>query len=364
MSQTQTALFVTEIGKPLSKSSRPIPEPKDGQVLVKVTVGGLNPHDAKARDHGLFIAGFLPAVLAADVVGVVTRLGPNVTRFQKGDHIVGQASLPEPNVNTPDPSFSNPSNDSLGLQEYAILDARYSAKVPAGFTDAQLATLPTNLVTAAVALFDSTCLGIPAPWDPAASSFDYKNTSILILGGGANTGKFGIQLAALAGIGRIIVVASPRSAAETRALGATHIIDRTGKAGAEIAAAVREIVGDELIYAYDTINPPDSQWIGVEALSSSKTGKLARLLPVGPVDESHLSTKKTAGFETLNVFGSSFARPATAQPLWERISGYVEEGKVKPTAFQAIEGLDVDAVNRILDGYSNGTATGHWQVHL
>lgn len=190
---TQTAFLVTEIGKPLVKASRPIPDPKDSEVLIQVTVTGLNPHDAKSRDWGLFIEDALPAVLGFDVAGVVTRVGPNVTRFKKGDHIFGQASLGDSNTE--------------GLQEYAICDVRFSAKVPSGFTDAQAVSLPTNFVTAAVALFDKSCFGIPAPWSPASKSFDYKSASILIIGGGSNTGKYVIQLAALAGIGTIIAVA-------------------------------------------------------------------------------------------------------------------------------------------------------------
>lgn len=346
---TQTALLVTEISKPLVKASRPVPEPKDKEVLIQVTIAGLNPHDAKSRDHGLFIKDLLPAVLAADVAGVVKRVGPNVTRFKEGDHIFGQASLPDSNTQ--------------GLQEYAILDTRFSANVPSGFTDAQAASLPTNYFTAAVALFDPTCFGIPAPWDPASNSFDYKSTSVLILGGGSNTGKFGIQLAALAGIANIIVVAGLKGAADIKALGATYVVDRT-KSPAEIAAKVRELTGDDLIYALDTVNPLESQFIGVEALSNCKTGKLARLLPMGPIDETKLSSKKRAGFKTQDVFGASNARVDTAVPLWERVTGLVKEGKIKPLGHQIIKGLDVDAVNKTLDGYSNGRLSGQWQVHF
>lgn len=346
---TQTALLVTEIGKPLIKTSRPIPDPKVNEVLIQVTVAGLHSHDSKSRDYGLFIQDSLPAVLAADLAGVVKRVGPNVTRFKEGDHIFGQASLPDANTQ--------------GLQEYAILDGRFAAKVPSGFTDAQLASVPTNYVTSAVALFDPTCFGIPAPWDPAAKSFDYKSVSVLILGGGSNTGKFGIQLAALAGFGKIIVVAGLKSQADIRALGATHVIDRT-KTPDKIAEEVREITGDDLIYAYDTINPPDSQFIGVEALSNSKTGKLARLLPMAPVDETKLSSKKSAGFETRDVLGGSNFRVDTAVPLWEHVSGLVEEGKIKPLGYQVIEGLDVDAINKVLDGYEKGSSSGQFQVHF
>ena len=362
MAQTQTAIAVTEIGKPVTQISRPIPSPKDDEVLIKVTIAGLNPHDAKARDWGLFSKGHLPAVLGADVVGIVTGIGPNVTRFKEGDHVFGQASLLGENLGGVF-NFGPPNWDTAGLQEYAILECRFAARVPVEISDAQAATLPTNLITAVVGLFDSAALGLPAPWDAAASGFNYKDTSILILGGGSNTGKFAIQAATLAGVGTIIVVAGLRSAEEVKNLGATHVIDRT-KSATEVAAEVREIVGDTLIYAFDAINPVESQHVGVEALSNTKTGKFARLLPLGPVDESKLSAKKEAGFETLNVLGISTGKPDIAIPLWERVAGWLEDGKIKPTPYQIVKGSDVDAVNGILDEYSNGSASGHWQVHF
>lgn len=127
-----------------------------------------------------------------------------------------------------------------------------------------MASLPTNLVTSLVALFDNSALDIPAPWTPGASGFDYKSTSLLIVGGGSNTGKFAVQLAALAGIGQIIVVAGARNDAELRSFGATHIIDRTASPQ-EIVAQIRTITRDDLLYAYDTINLPEDQFLGVDA---------------------------------------------------------------------------------------------------
>ena len=345
----QTALLVTEVGKPLVRGSRPVPEPKDDQVLIKITSAGLNAHDEKSRDRGLFVKDALPAILAADLAGIVTCVGPNVTRFNQGDHIFGQSDLGDANTG--------------GLQEYAILYERFSAKVPSGFSDAQLASLPVNLVTAAVALFDPTCFDIPSPWSDDRHGFDYKSQSILIVGGGSNTGKFAIQLAALAGFGKIIVVAGLKGEQVAKSLGATHVVDR-GKSLPTIVADVRKITGDNLIYALDTINAVDRQVLGVEALSNSKPGKFARLLPSGSIDETKLSSNKAAGFQTLDVFGASIARPDISIPLWEGLSGFVQEGKIKPLGYHVIKGLDVDAINETLDGYSNGSVSGQWQVHV
>lgn len=249
------------------------------------------------------------------------------------------------------------------MQEYAILETRFAALVPAGVSDAEAATLPSNLIPVVIGLFDESCLGFPAPWDERASMVYYQGTSILIIGGGSNTGKFAIQVSSLMGIGRIIVVSGQGSAEEARALGATHIIDRS-KSSSEIAAEVRAIVGEDLVYAFDTINTADNQHVGVEALSNTKKGKLARLVPLGAIDEAKLLSKKEAGYQVLDVLGVSAGKPDIATIFWERVSGWLEDGRVKPTPFNVIKGLNLDEINKILDNYANGTTSGQWQIHL
>lgn len=125
---TQTALVVREIGQPLAAAHDwPIPQPGPGQIQVRVTVAGLNPHDQKARDRGLFIQDSLPSSLANDVAGVVTVLGEGVTKFKVGDKVFSQASF-------------------VGLQKYATLEADFTAIVPKGVSEGECATLPTNII--------------------------------------------------------------------------------------------------------------------------------------------------------------------------------------------------------------------------
>jgi len=131
---TQTALLVKSIGAPVtSVTNWHIPQPGPKQIQVRVTVAGLNPHDQKGRDSGLFIKDSLPAILGADVVGVVTTLGDGASRFKSGDRVFGQAS-------------TAPGSVSKALQEYAVLDEDFAAGVPEGISEDEVATLPTNLL--------------------------------------------------------------------------------------------------------------------------------------------------------------------------------------------------------------------------
>ncbi|KAH8901479.1 putative alcohol dehydrogenase [Thozetella sp. PMI_491] len=344
--QTQKALVITEVGKPLILvHDRPIPSPGPNQVLLKVTVAGINPHDGKAREYGLFVNGNLPAVITNDVVGVVTAVGEGVSDVAVGDRVVSQGNF--------DATFTQ-----TGLQEYALADAVARAKIPATITDDEAATLPTNIIAPLVALFDA--LKIPAPWSPAAKTFDYAGATLLVVGGGSNCGKFGVQLAKLAGIGHIVVVGGDE--AELKGYGATHVLDRHGGFDA-VLARIRDVVGDDLIYAYDPINPPDGQLLALAALSSHKRGALARLLPLGPVDESKVTGKK-AGFDVVNVFGSSQKHPELAKEFWGRLPGWLETGKIRPLGYVVKQGLEPDAVNEVLDAYRDGKSVAKTHIHL
>jgi len=343
---TQKALVVTEIGKPLVLvEDRSVPEPGPNQVLIKVAVAGINPHDEKARDGGLFIAGQLPAVLTNDVAGRVVKVGEGVSDVAVGDRVVSQ------------PNFS-PGWVQSGLQEYAVADLVALAKIPDSITDDEAATLPTNIIAPLVALFDT--LKIPAPWSAGAKDFDYANATLLIIGGGSNCGKFGVQLAKIAGIGRIVVVGGPE--AELKSFGATHVLDRHG--GFDVVLKrIRDVVGDDLIYAYDAVSPVEDQILAASALSSHKRGTLARLLPLGQIDESKVVGKKV-GFETANVFGSSHMHPELAKGFWDRVPGYLETRKIIPLTYVVKDGLTADNVNEVLDAYRDKKPVTKTHIHL
>lgn len=69
----------------------PVPEPGDGQVLVRVRAAGINPGEAKIRAgalHELWPATF-PSGQGSDFAGVVERVGGGVTEVAPGDDVIG-----------------------------------------------------------------------------------------------------------------------------------------------------------------------------------------------------------------------------------------------------------------------------------
>jgi NADPH2:quinone reductase len=336
---TQTALIVSEVGGRVHATSDwPIPQPGPKQVQLRVTVAGLNPHDQKSRDVGLFIKDNLPAILGNDITGIVSVVGPEVTKFNVGDRVFSQSR--------------NDGYSQRGLQQYAVVDEDFASKIPQGFSDHDAASLPTNAAAALIALFDESGLGIPAPWSTRAEAFDHAGTTLLILGGGSNCGRFGVQLATLAGIGNIVVVGG--SDKELQKYGANHVLDRHG-GDVAVLERIRNVVGDDLIYAFDAINLPAEQHLAVSALSSSKKGRLARLrFSVGAIDESKIVGEKKAGYEARNVLGVSHIRSETAQPFWDRVEDYLKNRSLVPLRYEVVNEMDAEKVNNLLDRYRDG----------
>ncbi|PNP86363.1 hypothetical protein FNYG_00316 [Fusarium nygamai] len=339
---SQKALLVQEVGKPLTLGYRMIPEPGENQLLVKVLVAGLNPHDQRTRDDGLFVTS-IPYVIASDIVGEVVTVGTgeHSAKFTLGDHVFGHTFA--------EGGFHN---DFNAAQQYALVDARFVGRVAdSGLTDDEASTVPVIVLAAFIALFAPSGHGLPAPFASEAKSFDQSSVSLLIIGGGSNTGRAVVELAKLAGIGQIIVIAGKQNEENLKAVGATHVIDRRAP---DVLGQIRAITGDELIYAVDTVNAGLDQEFGVAALSNKKKGTLITLRrPDGDFDAAQIGPK-AAGYERRLAFGVSPIHPELTMKFWEEVPRWYKEGKLRPSSFEVIKGLDVDAVNKALDKYRDG----------
>jgi NADPH2:quinone reductase len=207
-------------------------------------------------------------------------------------------------------------------------------------------------------LFSAAGLNIPFPGTPESKSFDYASQKLVIIGGGSNTGKLAIQFARIANIGTIIAIASLSGAEELKSLGATHVIARQAP---NIEEQVRAIVGDELLYVYDTFSVGDNS-LGVSLLSNSKKGTVANILTGEPSET--VKAQKKAGFEAKRVIGFSHGIPEFGQLFWKELPKWLESGKIKPAKYNVIEGLDAEKVNEALDMYRDGKGGDRYHVHI
>jgi NADPH:quinone reductase-like Zn-dependent oxidoreductase len=113
------------------------PEPRDGEVLIRVRVAGVNPIDWKLRAGHVqrYMPITLPATPGLDVAGTVEAIGEGVTGFSIGDKVFGRGAA------------------TYG--EFAVARIATIAHIPDGVSFEQAATLHVGGVTAWLALFDT-----------------------------------------------------------------------------------------------------------------------------------------------------------------------------------------------------------------
>jgi NADPH:quinone reductase len=291
------------------------------------------------RDRGLFISKY-PMVLGSDIVGTVAELGSDVTNFKEGDKVVFQGSVLKA--------------EGAGCQEYSLVDAKLASLVPDNIGMEDAATLPVNLAAAYLGFFAGEGLGVPLP---GSGGEGVEKEAVLVLGGASHTGRFGLQIAKIAGFGKIVTTATVRSKEiieELKELGATDVIDRTGLSIKELVGKIRDVVGDELIYAYDpvsdiTIDPETGHKVAQMALSESREGgQLVTLTRPGPEDT--WVTKKVQ-YTTKLILGVTEMHPDVGGVLWGSLKKWLEEGQIVSTRWEVFGGLeDVDkALDQIRD---------------
>jgi NADPH2:quinone reductase len=214
--------------------------------------------------------------------------------------------------------YSTP--DSAGLQEYAILDVEAMRRLPEGVAMDDAVIFPVNARTSFEVLFHpENGFGFPAP--PLAGegsiakkeSIDPKAQTVVIIGGGSSVGRLAIQFASLAGIGRIITVASVQNEAHLRSLGATYVVDRHDTQES-IAKKIYKIGSrDDITHIYDWVLWEFS--LPLSIVSQTKESKVLTLHPA----ESGAALAREQGLEKCEVRfvtgHNDFLRPSL-KPFW------------------------------------------------
>jgi NADPH:quinone reductase-like Zn-dependent oxidoreductase len=238
------AIQLREFGGPevLRYDDVPIPEPKPGEVLIRVHAVGLNPPDWYLREGMPNVPPemrppmSLPIIPGTDVSGVIAAVGADVDGFSVGDEVFSMLRFP---------GF-----DGHAYAEYVAAPASDVAHKPAGIDHEHAAGVPMSGLTAWQFLIE---LGHdhPSPFQepqhqPVPLSAD---TTVLINGAAGGVGHFALQIAKWKGA-RVIAVASGTHESFLRELGADEFIDYTKTAPEDVARDVDLVL--------DTVGGPDS----------------------------------------------------------------------------------------------------------
>lgn len=213
MTDTMTAVEAREAGGPevLRTAEVPIPEPGEGELLLRLTAIGVNFIDTYRRS-GHYPMPF-PHVPGSEGAGTVAAVGPGVTDWAVGD----AAATAEA---------------SRTYAEYAIVRAEHAAHVPKGVDLRVAAAVPLQGLTAQYLL---------------TSVFPVDETTTLLVHAGAGgVGLLLIQLAKARGATVITTVGSPEKRSLAAAAGADHVLGYEGFA--ERARALTDGRGVDVVY--------------------------------------------------------------------------------------------------------------------
>lgn len=190
----------------------PVPSPKPGHVLVRVTAAGVNMADI-SQAYGKFFDGPQPPYVAGfEAAGEVVGVGDGVTRPAIGDHVVGVGYG--------------------AFAEYMLVPATGAVPVPDGWSDEEALGLAVNLPTAIAALKP---LGRMAAGE-----------TVLVHAAAGATGQAMVTLAKHYGA-TVIGAASPQKHELVRALGADHVLDSHSPALADHVLRLTHNAGADLV---------------------------------------------------------------------------------------------------------------------
>ncbi len=219
--ETMKAVRFHAFGGPevLVYEDAPKPEPKPGEILVRVHAVGLNPPDWYLREGYRTLPpewqpeGRFPIIPGTDISGVVEATADDVEEFAVGDDVYSMVRFP-----------SGVFGDSMAYAEYVSVPASEVALKPAGIDHVHAAGAPMSLLTAWQFMIE---LGHdePNPLQPNSHRpVPLEGRTVLVNGAAGGVGHFAVQIAKWKGA-RVIAVASGKHEAFLRDLGADEFID-------------------------------------------------------------------------------------------------------------------------------------------
>lgn len=222
-------------------TNQPIPEPRPGEVRIRVRAAALNRLDVWVRNGWPGIKLPLPHILGADAAGDIDALGEGVLGWAVGDRVVIDPTLScgacefcrAGHENLCEVGGIKGENTSGTYAEYITISARNLLHLPDTFGYAEAAAASLVYQTA---------------WHSLITKADLRpGQSVLIVGAGGGVNSASIEIAKLAGATVYVVGSSAAKLDEAHKLGADHLIDRSAEDWAKAVYKLTEKRGVDIV---------------------------------------------------------------------------------------------------------------------
>lgn len=290
-----------------------IPEPKPGEVRVRVAAAGVNFPDALIVQKKYQVQPPLPFTPGTEVAGTVDKVGEGVGRLRPGDRVIAFVGIG-------------------GFAEYVCAPAALVAPVPAGVSDEVAAAFTLTYATSHHALFDRGALK--------------SGETLLVLGAGGGVGLAAVELGKVAGARVIAAASSAEKLQAAREHGADVLIDYSRQDLREAVKAATEGKGVDVVY--DPVGGP---------LTEAAVRSLAwrgRLLVIGfaqgEIPQIPASLLLIKGVSAVGVYWGDFAKrePKANGVMLTELFGWLAAGKLRPHVSKTFSLQDVPVALRSL----------------
>ena len=308
------AAYIEATGPPenIRYGDLPTPEPKAGQVLVRVDAVAVNPIDTYLRSGAIKMELPKPFIVGCDLAGTVEQVGPEATRYRAGDRVWGS------------------NQGLLGRQgtfaEYAVVDEPWLYPLPDG-VDSQTA--------AANAL-----VGITAYLGLVRDARLRAGEMLFVNGGTGGVGSTVVQMAKALGARVITTAGTDEKVACCRELGADLVVNYKT---ADVDAAIREFAPQGVDVWWETLREPDlERSIGLLAMRGRMivmAGRESR--PTFPVGPFYVKDCSLHGFAMFN------APPEEQQEAGKAINGWLQSAALKPRIDRVLPLAETAAAHRL-----------------
>ncbi|WP_034492726.1 NAD(P)H-quinone oxidoreductase [Afifella pfennigii] len=206
---TMRAAIITEHGGPevLQIAERPVPEPGEGEILIKVVAAGINRADVLQRMGKYPVPKGAPDIPGLEVSGTVAATGSGATRYREGDKVVALIS-------------------GGGYGEYVAVAETIALPLPSPLSFAQGAGLPEAAFTVWHNVFECGSLR--------------PGETLLVHGGTSGIGTMAIQLGKAFKAQVIVTAGSDARCEAARQIGADRAVNYSSE---DFVAAVSDFTG-------------------------------------------------------------------------------------------------------------------------
>ena len=302
----------------------PVPQPKMGEVLIRVLAAGVNNTDINMRtawysktNEGVTQGGGkatsataavdatwggealqFPRIQGIDVCGCIVAVGSGVNSSRMGERVLVDPCLREPVQWESFQAHFLGSECNGGFAQYCVAPAIHTHKIECPLTDAELASFPCAYSTAENLLHRMKLAA---------------GETVLVTGASGGVGSAAVQLAKRRGA-KVIAVAAEEKGASVVALGAERVVPRgenlVEALGRECLEAVVDLVaGPQWPELFDLLKPG-----GRYATAGAIAG------PIVPLDV------RTLYLKDLSFFGCT----VLDREVFPNLIRYIERGEVQP----------------------------------